>query len=40
MYLKDIVDKLKKIFPEVDFNYYFDISSIKPDGGILYMVTK
>ena len=40
MYLKDIVSKLKKLFPDVDFNYYFDTSSMRPDGGILYMVTK
>ena len=40
MYLKDIVNKLKKIFPDVDFNYYFDSSSMRPDGGILYIVTK
>ena len=40
MFLKNIVIKLKKLFPDVDFNYYFDTSSMRPDGGILYMVTK
>jgi hypothetical protein len=40
LYLKDIVDKLKEIYPDVDFYYNFDTSSMRPDGGILYMVAK
>jgi type II restriction enzyme len=40
MYLKDIVDKLKELYPDVDFSYNFDTSSMRPDGGILYMVSK
>ena len=38
MYLKDIIKKLKEIYPEVDFNYYFETSSMRPDGGILFIV--
>jgi len=40
MYLKDIVDKLRNIFLDVDFSYCFDTSSMRPDGGILYLVAK
>jgi type II restriction enzyme len=40
MYLKDIVEKLRGIYPGVDFSYNFDTSSMKPDGGILYIVSK
>jgi type II restriction enzyme len=40
MYLKDIIDKLKEMYPEVDFSYNFDTSSMRPDGGILYIVAK
>jgi len=40
MYLKDIITKLKEIYPEVDFDYNFDSSSMRPDGGILYIVAK
>jgi len=36
-YLKDIVAELRKIYPEVEFHYHFDSSSIRPDGGILYI---
>lgn len=35
--LKDIVGELKETYPEVDFHYHFDTSSIRPDGGILYI---
>lgn len=33
--VKEIVGVLKKQFPDIDFFYYLDTSSIKPDGGIL-----
>ncbi len=33
--LKYIVDQLRQKFPEEEFHYYFDTSSIRPDGGIL-----
>lgn len=36
-YLKDLVAELKHCFPEVDFYHHFDTSSIKPDGGILFL---
>jgi len=36
-YLKDIVGELRYSFPEVKFHYHFDSSSIRPDGGILYI---
>jgi type II restriction enzyme len=35
--LADIVASLRHRFPEVDFHYYFETSSIKPDGGVLSM---
>lgn len=35
--LKDIVAELKHSFAEVEFHYHFDSSSIRPDGGILYI---
>jgi type II restriction enzyme len=40
MYLKDIIEKLQGIYPDVDFSYNFDTSSMRPDGGILYIVSK
>jgi type II restriction enzyme len=40
IYLKDIVEKLHSIYNDVDFSYNFDTSSMRPDGGILYMVSK
>jgi type II restriction enzyme len=40
MYLKNIVEKLKEIYQDVDFSYNFDTSSMRPDGGILYIVSK
>jgi type II restriction enzyme len=40
MYLKDIVAKLKTIYSDVDFSYNFDTSSMRPDGGILYLASK
>ena len=40
IYLKDIVAKLKKIYPNEDWFYNFEKSTIKPDGGILYLFDK
>lgn len=40
LYLKDIVNKLKEIYPDVDFDYNFESSSMRPDGGILYIIMK
>jgi type II restriction enzyme len=40
MYLKDVVAKLRTIYSDVDFSYNFDTSSMRPDGGILYLVSK
>lgn len=34
-HLKYIVDNLRKKFSDEEFFYYFDTSSIKPDGGFL-----
>jgi type II restriction enzyme len=39
-YLKDIVKELRSTFPAVEFHYHFDGSSIRPDGGILFMKGK
>lgn len=36
-HLKDIVEELKHTYQEVEFHYHFDSSSIRPDGGILFM---
>ena len=36
--LKDIVADLRDAFPEVDFEYHFRTSSMRPDGGILSIV--
>ena len=33
--LKDVVKRLKHLFPDVDFAYKFDSSAMRPDGGIL-----
>ena len=38
--LKDVVGELRSKFPEVDFFYNFDSSSMRPDGGILSIVDK
>ncbi|MBV6522446.1 MAG: hypothetical protein MNPFHGCM_02594 [Gemmatimonadaceae bacterium] len=35
--LRDIVAELRGTYPNMDFHYHFDRSSIRPDGGILYM---
>lgn len=34
-FLKDIVAELRRTYPDVEFHYHFDRSSIRPDGGIL-----
>ena len=36
-YLRDIVAELRQSYPDVDFHHHFDNSSIRPDGGILYI---
>lgn len=38
--LRDVVGKLRHNFPEVTFNYYFNTTSMRPDGGILSLVDK
>jgi type II restriction enzyme len=40
LYLKDVVIKLQKQYRYVDFSYRFDSSSMRPDGGILSIVSK
>ena len=37
-HLKYIVDSLRKNYPEEDFSYFFESSSIRPDGGILSLL--
>lgn len=36
-YLRDIVAELRRTYPDTEFHYHFDTSSIRPDGGILYV---
>ena len=36
-HLRDITADLRRIYPDVDFHHHFDTSSIRPDGGILYI---
>ena len=36
-HLRDIVAELRDTYPNMNFHYHFDSSSIRPDGGILYM---
>lgn len=38
--LNAVVNDLREQFPEVDFHYYHAASSMKPDGGILSIVSK
>lgn len=38
--LRDIVAELRHTHPDVEFHYHFDSSSIRPDGGILYIQGK
>ena len=37
--LKDIVGELRQYYPEMDFHHHFETSSIRPDGGILFIKT-
>ena len=34
-YLRDIVSELGETYPDMEFHYHLDASSIRPDGGIL-----
>ena len=36
-HLKAIVAQLRDTYPDTKFHYHFDSSSIRPDGGILYI---
>ena len=36
-HLKDIVAELRRQYPEVEFHHHFDNSTIRPDGGILFV---
>ena len=36
-HLKDIVAELRHSYPDTEFHYHFDSSSIRPDGGILHI---
>jgi len=36
-HLKDIVSELRKTYPDTEFHYHFDSSSIRPDAGILFI---
>lgn len=38
--LRDVVEKLRANFPQVDFHYFFASSAMRPDGGILSLVDK
>lgn len=38
--LSDVVGRLRTSFPEVDFHYYFASSAMRPDGGILSILSK
>jgi type II restriction enzyme len=40
MYLKDIIIELRERYKGVNFSYKFDKSSMRPDGGILSIVSK
>jgi type II restriction enzyme len=39
-YLRDIVAELRHTNPDMDFHYHFGSSSIRPDGGILFLQGK
>jgi hypothetical protein len=39
-YLKDIVTELRQTYPDAEFDYHFQTSSIRPDGGILHIPGK
>lgn len=36
-YLKDIVGELEQCYPDLEFHHHSDKSSIRPDGGILFI---
>lgn len=36
-HLKDIVAELRSSYPDTEFHYHLDSSSIRPDGGILHV---
>ena len=36
-HLRSIVSELRHTYPDMEFHYHFDSSSIRPDGGILYI---
>jgi type II restriction enzyme len=38
--LQDVVKKLRRDFPAIDFHYFFAASAMRPDGGILSLVSK
>jgi len=38
--LKTIVEELAEYYSEMEFHYHFDTSSIRPDGGILFLQSK
>jgi type II restriction enzyme len=40
LYLKDIVIELRERYTDVDFSYNFEKSSMRPDGGILSVISK
>ncbi|MEQ1518794.1 MAG: EcoRI family type II restriction endonuclease [Usitatibacteraceae bacterium] len=37
--LKSVVERLRTSYPDVEFGYYFDSSAMRPDGGILSIVS-
>ena len=39
-HVKDIVADLKPAFPKVDFHYFFGSSSLRPDGGVMFLVDR
>ena len=39
-HLRDIVTELRHTYPDTEFHYHLDTSSIRPDGGILYIAGK
>lgn len=39
-FIKEIVAKLRASFPTVDFHYHSERSSLRPDGGVLFLVAK
>lgn len=38
--LHEVVDRLRHLFPDVDFHYHFETSAMRPDGGILSVLDK